>query len=63
MAEATFKSIKTEFVKGEKFMTTEELEQAFVAYAYWYNHKRLHSLLGYLPEVKFNKRLPLNFVV
>ncbi|PIT20088.1 hypothetical protein BGI36_03800 [Snodgrassella communis] len=63
VAEATFKSIKTEFVKGEKFMTTEELEQAFAVYAYWYNHKRLHSSLGYLPPVEFNKRLPFNFVV
>ena len=44
-------------------MTTGELEQAFAAYAYWYNHKRLHSSLGYLPPVEFNKRLPLNFVV
>ena len=26
-------------------------------------HKRLHSLLGYLPPVEFNKRLALNFVV
>ncbi|MCO6504601.1 MAG: integrase core domain-containing protein [Snodgrassella sp.] len=63
VAEATFNSMKTELVKGEKFMTTEELEQAFAAYAYWYNHQRLHSSLGYLPEVEFNKRLPLNFVV
>ncbi len=63
VAEAIFKSIKTEFVKGEKFMTNGELEQAFAAYAYWYNHKRLHSSLGYLPEVEFNKRLPFNFVV
>ena len=44
-------------------MTTGELEQAFAAYAYWYNHKRLHSSLGYLPPVEFNKRLPFNFVV
>ena len=63
VAEATFNSMKTELVKEEKFMTTEELEQAFAAYAYWYNHQRLHSSLGYLPEVEFNKRLPLNFVV
>ncbi|WP_371807050.1 IS3 family transposase [Snodgrassella communis] len=55
--------MKTEFVKGEKFMTTGELEQAFAAYAYWYNPKWLHPSLGYLPEVEFNKRLHLNFVV
>jgi transposase InsO family protein len=44
-------------------MTTEKLQQASAAYAYWYNHRRLHSSLGYLPEVEFNKRLHLNFVV
>jgi transposase InsO family protein len=55
--------MKTELVKGEKFMTTEELEQGFAVYAYWYNYKRLHLSLGYLPEVEFNKRLALNFVV
>jgi transposase InsO family protein len=64
VAEATFNSIKTEFVKGgEKFMMTEGLQQAFAAYTYWYNHKWLHSSLGYLPEVEFNKRLPFNVVV
>ena len=54
VAEATFKSIKTKFIKGE-FITTGELQQAFVAYAYCYNHQWLHSSLGYLPEVEFNK--------
>ncbi|WP_100138212.1 IS3 family transposase [Snodgrassella alvi] len=63
MAEATFKSIKTEFVKGEKFMATGLLQQAFAAYAYWSNHKRLHASLGYLPPAELNKRPLLNFVV
>ncbi|WP_392562163.1 IS3 family transposase [Orbus sturtevantii] len=63
VAEATFKTIKTEFVKDEEFMTTTMLRQAFAAYAYWYNNKRLHSSLGYLPPVKFSKQVPLNFFV
>ncbi|WP_091124027.1 IS3 family transposase [Gilliamella intestini] len=40
-----------------------QLQRAFSAYAYWYNHKRLHSSLGYLPPVEFKKHLPLNFFV
>ncbi|WP_141670051.1 IS3 family transposase [Gilliamella apicola] len=42
--------------------STTELQRAFSAYAYWYNHKRLHSSLGYLPSVEFKKHLPLNFL-
>ena len=40
-----------------------ELRQGFSAYAYWYNNNRLHSSLGYLTPMAFNKQLPLNFVV
>ncbi|WP_368669140.1 IS3 family transposase [Gilliamella sp. Lep-s5] len=43
--------------------STTELQRAFSAYAYWYNHKQLHSSLGYLPSVEFKKHLPLNFFV
>ncbi|WP_353846818.1 IS3 family transposase [Snodgrassella sp.] len=44
-------------------MTTQELQQAFSAYACWYNYKQLHSLLGYLPPVEFNKRLTFKFII
>ncbi|WP_160432489.1 IS3 family transposase, partial [Gilliamella sp. Pas-s25] len=27
----------------KRFNSTAELQRAFSAYAYWYNHKRLHS--------------------
>ena len=59
VAEATFKTIKTEFVKNEIFTNTNELRQRFSAYAYWYNNNRLHSSLGYLTPMAFNKQLPL----
>ncbi|MGL4484559.1 MAG: IS3 family transposase [Anaerovoracaceae bacterium] len=47
VAEAMFKTIKTEFVYGKKFETIEELEREFFDYVNWYNNHRLHSSLGY----------------
>ena len=61
VAEATFKTIKMEFVKGQRFKSTTELQRAFSAYAYWYNHKRLHSSLGYLPPLNLKNTYPLIF--
>lgn len=64
VAEATFKSIKTEFVYANEFRTLEELDFKFSAYVWWFNNKRLHSTLGYLPPVEYkyqtiyNKCLP-----
>ena len=63
VAEATFNTIKTEFVKNEIFTNNNELRQSFSAYAYWYNNNRLNSSLGYLMSMAFNKQLPINFVV
>ena len=53
VAEATFKSIKTEFVFGESFGTLNELENKFGAFVWWFNNKRLHSTLGYLTPVEY----------
>lgn len=53
VAEATFKSIKTEFVYANRFETLQELEVRFSAYVWWFNNKRLHSTLGYLPPVEY----------
>lgn len=47
VAESTFKSIKIEFVYPNTFRSLEELEFKLGAYIWWYNHKRLHSTLGY----------------
>ncbi|NUF48882.1 transposase [Gilliamella sp. ESL0250] len=55
--------MKTEFVKGQRFNSTAELQRDFSAYAYWYNQKRLHSSLGYLPPVELKKHLPPSFFV
>lgn len=53
VAEAIFKSIKTEFVYPNTFETIQELETQFAAYVWWFNNKRLHSTLGYLPPVEY----------
>ncbi|WP_369127161.1 IS3 family transposase [Snodgrassella gandavensis] len=63
MSEVTFKSIKTEFVKGKKFVTTGKPQQALAVQAYWCNHKQLHSSLGYWLPAEFNQRLLFYSVV
>lgn len=53
VAEATFKAIKTEFVYQNSFKSLDELEKQLSAYVWWFNNKRLHSALGYLPPVEY----------
>lgn len=48
VAEATFKTIKFEFVYQKRFEVLNQLHQEFKAYVWWYNNKRLHSTLGYI---------------
>ncbi|CAM2904033.1 DDE-type integrase/transposase/recombinase [Erysipelothrix tonsillarum] len=49
VATATFKSIKTEFVYPNTFESLNQLEVKLSAYVWWFNNKRLHSTLGYVP--------------
>lgn len=62
IAEATFKTIKTEFVYGESFETIEELHLEFSDYVNWFNRHRLHSALGYQTPVQFRQNT-LNYFV
>lgn len=48
VAEATFKLIKTEFVKGQVFRSLQELQWELADYVNWFNNHRIHSSLGYL---------------
>lgn len=58
VAEATFKIIKTEFVKGKQYESLEELTREFHDYVHWFNHIRIHSTLGYVSPVDYkNKHL------
>ncbi len=59
VAEATYKTIKTEFIYPQQFETKEELKKKFGAYVWWYNHKRLHSTLGYIPPIEYQATVSL----
>jgi putative transposase len=47
VAEATFKIIKTEFVKGKHFESLEQLQLELDDYVHWFNHIRIHGTLNY----------------
>ena len=47
VAEATYKIIKTEFVRGRCFSSLEELNLELADYVNWFNNHRIHSALGY----------------
>jgi transposase InsO family protein len=53
VAEATFKIVKTEFVKGNWFETLERLELEFMDYVNWFNNCRIHSSLGYMSPIEY----------
>ncbi|WP_307480823.1 IS3 family transposase [Cytobacillus purgationiresistens] len=53
VAEATFKIIKTEFVKGRQFDSLEELTIELQDYVHWYNHIRIHGTLGYVSPIDY----------
>lgn len=55
VAEATFKIIKTEFIKHERFETLDDLKLKLADYVNWFNNFRIHSSLDYLTPIQFKK--------
>src|SRR3954453_21944086 len=59
LAESTIGLFKTEVIgKGSPFRahpakTVDDIEYATMEWVDWYNHRRLHSALGYIPPVEF----------
>lgn len=60
VAEATYKTFKTEFVKSKVFRTLEELRINLFEYVNWYNNVRLHSSLEYLSPIQYRRLKPAN---
>ncbi|MCG7315537.1 IS3 family transposase [Priestia flexa] len=56
VAEATFKIIKTEFVKGRHFNSLAELTREFQDYVHWFNNIRIHGTLGYASSIDYKHR-------
>ena len=53
VAEATFKIIKTEFVKNKTFSSLYHLQIELADYVNWFNNHRIHSSLGYQTPVRY----------
>ena len=53
VAEATFKSIKIEFVYPNRFENLQQLKQELSVYVWWFNNKRYHQTLNYLTPVQY----------
>lgn len=53
VAEATFKIIKTEFVKNQTFTNLDALKLQLADYVNWFNNHRIHSSLGYMTPVEY----------
>ena len=48
--------LKTASVHGQKFATREQSRQAVMDWMAFYNHRRLHSSLGYLSPMQYEQR-------
>jgi transposase InsO family protein len=56
-AEVFFKSLKTELVQGQVFRSRAEAQAAIFEYIeVFYNRERLHSYLGYVSPIEFERR-------
>jgi len=53
VSEATYKLVKSEFVRIRRFETLEQLKRELDDYIQWFNEKRIHSTLGYLSPHQF----------
>ena len=57
VSESTYQKTKIEFVRKRNFDSIEELKRETFSYVWWYNHKRLHSSLGYMSPINYRLNL------
>jgi transposase InsO family protein len=55
VSETTFKLYKTEFAYRNTFNNLKDLQYGLNKYVWWFNHKRLHSTLGYMSPQEFKE--------
>jgi len=61
--ESFFHSMKCEELYGKKFETDQQLRDALSSYIRFYNDRRLHSSLRYLPPAVYESRMQGEFCV
>ncbi len=57
VAEATFKTFKTEFINDKNFTSLIQLKFELFDYINWYNNIRIHGTLNYLTPVNYQKQM------
>lgn len=53
VSEATYKLVKSEFIRNRCFYSLEQLKRELNDYVRWFNEKRIHSTLGYLTPYQY----------
>ena len=56
VVESMMNILKTEMVFGTTIENLEELELELFEFVNWYNNRRLHGTLGYIPPSEYRKR-------
>ena len=55
VAEATFKIIKTEFIRNRSFKDLHHLQLELSDYVNWFNYHRIHSSLDYMTPIEYKE--------